>query len=86
MSNITLIEGNKKDKKDKHHLFVVHFDDGNTAKFVGDYLGHSSEYQPMMVILLEEDSDQIPIAVIHADKIKMVEMKEVGDDNINNYV
>lgn len=79
-NNISMISS-KKDEEGGPYKFIVTYDDLTKKEYIGDYMGHSSEYSPMMVILKDMGDDhQYPVAVINADKIRSLEMKGLKDD------
>ena len=61
------------------YFFKVVFDNGHISEFEGDYMGHSSEYAPMLVILKDVGDDQFPVAVINSDKIQLMTVRERKD-------
>ena len=81
MSNITLLSDKK--KQEKKIRMDVTFKDGEEKTYFCDFMGQSSEYPPLMIILEKtKDDDSFPIAVLNSDDIKHIEIKEIEEEEV----
>jgi len=74
--SVSLISDNKSDGGTRLKLEVV-FKNGEKKTFTCDYLGHSPDHPPMMVLLDDNDDEPIPVAVINSDQIEYLHTVKV---------
>jgi len=72
VSNITLISDNKKDNEDLRNA-IVYYNDGTIEEYECTFLGTSTDYPPLLVIILEEE----PVAMIHGENVRKILLERV---------
>lgn len=77
MADIRLISDETK-KEEKLKVDVT-FKDGEVKKYVCDFLGQSSEYSPIMVLLDEKGDETLPVAMINSNEIKHIDITVARD-------